>query len=1197
MLALVAELLILTGIFMDIVSELTARATAYLLVLQDAWALPPGPTPEVGSPLAALCERVFATPCLASKARALAGSTMCLDKTPPPATKAAQDAAFEHAAGCLLAFVHTHLTADLLREVLISGLAGKDSFLTSTPLLKLWQATLRGIDTLMPTYAGPVPPARALRYLTPEQWRRMLRVVLYLKPAARVELAKELNYLPTLVYSLLNRPGKTPVTTPKTWEYYMQLPDCELAQELNRVGCPVPFEVVFDQELLEITTRRAGAGLPAPQGDDPLLQADKLQLCALAFSGGGIRSATFNLGLLQGLAGAGWLRHFDYLSTVSGGGYVGSWLAAWIKREGSLQKVADRLAPTKSPTPNAEEVRPLRWLRMYSNYLNPNAGLFSTDTWTLGITWLRNMLLNQCIIVLALGSALAAVSAVLHAWMWPQHDYRLLYTLPWWWIPFITGVFLTPGVVLASKGMQAFDRSPAQPRDPGVISQPTGKMLLWALAGALLASWFFYHHMFPGVWESTKLLWPVAVITTGALVIVARYGHYERSFYRRHEAHVLSGQESMQAWAFIGLASALAAAAGLGGLVGVWYLLGRLQDVWPGDPSLIWQVLLYYGSFMAGPPLVLEVVALTVIVRMALLGANFPDERREWWGRLGAELHMLMLGWAAITGSVLLVRVAAHLLATSAHPSLGLVFSGGWLALVGKAVQLAFNARTSAQPVPQPGKSNWLDHAMGLAPYLFGLGLMMLTSGALHWLLVDWPSQLRDTFRSLPASNLLVAAYSERTLMLRALLWFPVLGLLAAVLGWRVGVNEFSLHHFYRNRLVRAYLGASRLRFEREHTANPYTGFDRHDDVKLCSLQHEDPLLQPVPHYDGPYMLINATLNASKVTDLAQQSRQAESFVFSPLYCGFDFARVRAVNPTKPTFEFGYRPTRDYAYGNDNGPGLGTAMAISGAAANPNEGYHSSPATAFLLTLFNVRLGWWMGNPSGKMWRVADPQLGLLYLLKDLFGTSDTSNAFVNLSDGGHFDNMGLYELVRRRCRYIVLGDGEEDHFFTCEGLANAIRRCRVDFGVEIAIDVTPITNRIGGYSQRHYAVGTIQYSDDAPGLPSGYLLYLKTSLTGDEPTDVREYAQYNSAFPHQSTGDQFFNEAQFESYRRLGLHIFEALTANCPAIRKPGQDLGSIFQQLAASPSGPSGLVDGKLPRTIRQPRQSVFTRRGHRN
>ena len=168
----------------------------------------------------------------------------------------------------------------------------------------------------------------------------------------------------------------------------------------------------------------------------------------------------------------------------------------------------------------------------------------------------------------------------------------------------------------------------------------------------------------------------------------------------------------------------------------------------------------------------------------------------------------------------------------------------------------------------------------------------------------------------------------------------------------------------------------------------------------------------------------------------------------------------------------------------------------------------------------------------------------------------------MNLSDGGHFDNLGLYELVRRRCRYIIIGDGEQDGALTFGSLGGAIRKCRADFGVEIEIDPTPIRLKADGRSKTHCVVGTITYpeidpraADDdedqaAGGGPSdarlsrrtsrarGWILYLKSSLTGNEPADVIEYQSRNPDFPHQSTGDQFFSESQFESYRRLGLHV-----------------------------------------------------------
>ncbi len=286
--------------------------------------------------------------------------------------------------------------------------------------------------------------------------------------------------------------------------------------------------------------------------------------------------------------------------------------------------------------------------------------------------------------------------------------------------------------------------------------------------------------------------------------------------------------------------------------------------------------------------------------------------------------------------------------------------------------------------------------------------------------------------------------------------------------------------------------------------------------------------------YFGPFPIINAALNATVVSALDRQDRMAESFIFSPLYCGFDFSPTRSSTYNiDSVYEYGYRQTDKYA--NENGgPTLGTAMAISGAAINPNWGYHSSPAMAFLLTLFNVRLGWWMGNPRLKKWKNSDPKLGLVYLMRDLLGKSDINMKYVCLSDGGHFDNMGLYELIRRRCHYIILGDGEQDVKGTCEGLANAIRRCRIDFGVEINVLPTGDDENDKQPTKTHITYFSIKY----PGSKiKGKLIYIKAGLTGDETVDIKEYAAANPDFPQQSTNDQFFDEAQFESYRKLGFH------------------------------------------------------------
>ena len=279
-----------------------------------------------------------------------------------------------------------------------------------------------------------------------------------------------------------------------------------------------------------------------------------------------------------------------------------------------------------------------------------------------------------------------------------------------------------------------------------------------------------------------------------------------------------------------------------------------------------------------------------------------------------------------------------------------------------------------------------------------------------------------------------------------------------------------------------------------------------------------------------PIWIINSALNLVGGQELAWQERKAASFVFTQKYCGYGF---RELPP-------GYAPTVQDPLASPSRITLATAMAISGAAASPNMGYHTSPASAFLMTVFNVRLGWWLGNPRWRTtWMKSSPGNVLISLMSELFGLTSEKGRFIYLSDGGHFENLGIYELVRRRCRFIVACDAEEDHNFSFGGLGNAIERCRADLGIDLEINVEPIRHRSAQrYSGWHCAIGKIHYSRVDPEGVDGILVYLKSSLTGDEPTDVLRYADEHPAFPHESTADQWFNESQFESYRALGYHI-----------------------------------------------------------
>ena len=349
----------------------------------------------------------------------------------------------------------------------------------------------------------------------------------------------------------------------------------------------------------------------------------------------------------------------------------------------------------------------------------------------------------------------------------------------------------------------------------------------------------------------------------------------------------------------------------------------------------------------------------------------------------------------------------------------------------------------------------------------------------------------------------------------------------ALLLSMRIGVNDFSLHAGYGNRLVRAYLGASNP----ARDSHPFTGFDSNDSRYRL---HE---LRPTRGFQGPYLLINTALNLVHGRELAWQERKAASFVFTPAFCGCDGTVSRGVHATDR--EGCYRSSERYA----QGPTLAKAMTISGAAASPSMGYYTSKPLAFLMTVFNIRLGWWLGNPCHKRgWRSDNPVFGLGCLLSELLGMTNADRRHVYLSDGGHFENLGIYELVRRRCRVIIASDAACDGKFVFGDLANAIDKCRTDFGIDISIDVEPIRAR-----RAHAAIGTIHYRRRDPSSDwDGILIYLKASILSAaadkesrrEPLDVRVYRQSQVTFPHETTVDQWFSEKQFEAYRALGEHI-----------------------------------------------------------
>ena len=306
------------------------------------------------------------------------------------------------------------------------------------------------------------------------------------------------------------------------------------------------------------------------------------------------------------------------------------------------------------------------------------------------------------------------------------------------------------------------------------------------------------------------------------------------------------------------------------------------------------------------------------------------------------------------------------------------------------------------------------------------------------------------------------------------------------------------------------------------------------------SVEYDDLPLKALINCErgGPYHLINTTLNLSAGRDLATAQRSASSFVLTRKYCGS--ARTK------------YCLTDEYMNGQLT---LGTAVAASGAAVSPSMGAKKpTSALAMLMTLLNVRLGYWAPTPNRKGWNSSQPRLWPFYLVREFLSQTNDLSDYCYLTDGGHFDNTGLYSLIERGCRFVVVVDcGADPTPPRFEDLGEAIRRCRIDFGTEINLKLEKFLQNDCATAGTCFAVGKIKFSEAhlrklalagkgegyGPQRDAlkreGYIVYVKPSLITNVTADVRGYARENKFFPQQPTTNQWFGEAQFESYRRLG--------------------------------------------------------------
>ncbi len=796
---------------------------------------------------------------------------------------------------------------------------------------------------------------------------------------------------------------------------------------------------VFRSEIEFIRVRRemmCAANRAAHLEDYPTAENGLVGLC---FSGGGIRSATFNLGLLQALYKHGILQRVDYLSTVSGGGYIGSCLTALLNSEfknpAAVQQEADRHRdgqsstgflwdakhfPFASPTqpvdckdpisgkedgacfvrPEREsaEKEPARHLRYFSNYLTAEGNFVRKYLGpVLAIT--RGLLFNFLSIVpLVLMAAIVLASLYrvpsvnikgvalnfsmqdLKSALVDQRNAELRYK------EFV--YFRTPG--LGTAGIS--QRIPIIRANPDISYREKQLLNVRRLAHAkVMAQW------------KAMLTIPLAalfVMMGCAFFVMQFYGTARRRF----------------TFSFVFSCILFAS-----------LVLFAIQ---------VFGAAIVYWNHWKVPNMLALISVLTFLgPKLAKAGANSGQKKKPW------------------------IKMGLSILLMSLTPLILLYFTG------------------------------WFVHYL-LTPTPLG-----------------WPAMV---------------------------LWgVGAIALLYVTNRW-ININRISLHNFYRDRLSRAYIIQSD-----SEPADPGSPFDRLNETDHIPLSG----LYGGGYNVGPYPIINANLNLSKKMPEDHKRtgrenedehkrgvfRNCESFIFSKYWCG--------------SRKTGYVGTAAYEKA-DKHIDLATAMAISGAAANIGMGQGNMPAMRLLMGLLNIRLGYWAPHPGRSYGWVSRWLLGKspggLQAMREWIASYSLNGDFINLSDGGHFDNLGVYELLRRRCKYIIVGDAEADPQMQFQALAYIIRLARIDFGVDIEIDTSSLKrDRENGLSHQHCTVGIIKYPQCPEGdAEEGYLLYCKSSLTGDEPEHLHEYRVKHPSFPHQTTADQWFDEQQFEVYRELGFHV-----------------------------------------------------------
>ncbi len=342
--------------------------------------------------------------------------------------------------------------------------------------------------------------------------------------------------------------------------------------------------------------------------------------------------------------------------------------------------------------------------------------------------------------------------------------------------------------------------------------------------------------------------------------------------------------------------------------------------------------------------------------------------------------------------------------------------------------------------------------------------------------------------------------------------YYALLGL-SFVLAAGCNINLVSMHGYYRNRLRDAFM---------PHTLPAEGGCPKKEVASW--MQAQQCYLKDLPISNAPFHLVNCNIELTGSKQSKYRNRAGDAFMFSSLYCG--------------STATGYSTTDSYLNGQVD---LASVVAISGAAVATNTTRTRSRAVNFLMASLNLRLGCWVKNPKDKGSRKSNFPMWYNAVFNDMFGIKLNENQpYVHLSDGGHFENLGVYELVRRKVKLIFAFDVGADSEYKFHDLGKMTELIRVDFGAKLTIDITPLIPNSLGESKSSWVKGVIEYEDKTQAT----FIYVKSSISHSAQLseDINSYKRENPDFPHQSTANQFFNEIQFEAYRELGFQITHRL-------------------------------------------------------